>query len=182
MARSAAPAGRCRSATQPGGGLIAWAAVLLPDSAIRPRSTCISLLISVRRNMPPSDRRSRFRKTEPCRLRRAPTCRPWRLCVAPPRREETPAATSAPVLRAGAPTGVGHPRRLSNPPPSCYVSRSIRDGGSSNGRTADSDSASVGSNPAPPAKVFNNLRSRTHRHLVPGITWVSHENASGAAL
>ena len=30
-------------------------------------------------------------------------------------------------------------------------------GGSSNGRTADSDSASLGSNPSPPANLFNDL-------------------------
>jgi hypothetical protein len=33
------------------------------------------------------------------------------------------------------------------------------DGGSSNGRTADSDSASLGSNPSPPAKLINGLEA-----------------------
>src|SRR5690242_15577414 len=32
-------------------------------------------------------------------------------------------------------------------------------GGSSNGRTADSDSASLGSNPSPPANLFSDLRA-----------------------
>jgi hypothetical protein len=36
------------------------------------------------------------------------------------------------------------------------------DGGSSNGRTADSDSASLGSNPSPPTNLFNELK----RYLV----------------
>ena len=35
----------------------------------------------------------------------------------------------------------------------------VSDGGSSNGRTADSDSASLGSNPSPPASLFNLLGS-----------------------
>ena len=39
----------------------------------------------------------------------------------------------------------------------CLGDRGPADGGSSNGRTADSDSASLGSNPSPPASLFNSL-------------------------
>ena len=41
----------------------------------------------------------------------------------------------------------------------CLATAALVDGGSSNGRTADSDSASLGSNPSPPAKSFNQLQS-----------------------
>jgi hypothetical protein len=37
------------------------------------------------------------------------------------------------------------------------------DGGSSNGRTADSDSASLGSNPSPPANLSSSLENLDHR-------------------
>ena len=44
------------------------------------------------------------------------------------------------------------------------------DGGSSNGRTADSDSASGGSNPSPPAKFG----------LIPNFTGIQRPVVSGA--
>ena len=47
-------------------------------------------------------------------------------------------------------------RPLSPGAPILYRARSI--GGSSNGRTADSDSASLGSNPSPPASKNNSLQ------------------------
>ena len=53
--------------------------------------------------------------------------------------------------------------------PDAPMSRRSRpaDGGSSNGRTADSDSASLGSNPSPPASLFSNLgRIRSRSNLL----------------
>jgi hypothetical protein len=43
------------------------------------------------------------------------------------------------------------------------VSRAAAHGGSSNGRTADSDSASLGSNPSPPANLFNEMEPTSGR-------------------
>src|ERR1700704_6413244 len=46
-------------------------------------------------------------------------------------------------------------------------------GGSSNGRTADSDSASLGSNPSPPASYFQSLEgtllSNNQSHFLVGV-------------
>jgi hypothetical protein len=43
-----------------------------------------------------------------------------------------------------------------------YAGSRPSDGGSSNGRTADSDSASLGSNPSPPASEINKLVKSYH--------------------
>ena len=67
-----------------------------------------------------------------------------------------------PMVRPKVPPGPLHNRA-----PVCYRVRrwpfsgpwraGPADGGSSNGRTADSDSASLGSNPSPPATLFSSL-------------------------
>jgi hypothetical protein len=52
---------------------------------------------------------------------------------------------------------LAHPAALSKARSLCYSAKGVRSrvGGSSNGRTADSDSASLGSNPSPPATWFS---------------------------
>ena len=76
-------------------------------------------------------------------------------CAGPASSPVTPARSSA---RRSACT-----RRASGPStPS--DSATYRFGGSSNGRTADSDSASLGSNPSPPANPFQRLTKISEKH------------------
>src|SRR5215469_14512451 len=64
--------------------------------------------------------------------------------------------------RAGCEAGPSRaPPPLPERPALCYLGEpDARVGGSSNGRTADSDSASLGSNPSPPASFFSKTCER----------------------